>query len=120
MEDPTVLLKEIPHPIQYFPEELKKEYGTPRTDDAQNYSVYSPSLCSSISSMSSASSFQPPFLTRVNSNLSSGISGAYTTTSSTNQNLMNLSIYNNIINNNNNNNNNRLLKSTKQEMCRMK
>jgi len=103
MDDMTEVLKKIPHPIQYFPEELSKEYDTPRTDDPQNYSVYSPSLCSSISSMSSmssASSFQPPFLTRGNSNINCGMS-AYTTTSSTNQNLISLNITKNIANNNN-------------------
>ncbi|OUM67526.1 hypothetical protein PIROE2DRAFT_58748 [Piromyces sp. E2] len=83
------LLKKIPHPIQYFPEELAKEYGTPRTDDPQNYSVYSPSL-SSVSSMSSASSFQPPFITRGNSNLNCGMN--YTTSTPSNQTSINLNI----------------------------
>jgi len=92
MEDMNAILKKIPHPIQYFPEELSKEYNTPKTDDTQNYSVYSPSLCSSISSMSSASSFQPPFMTRGNSNLSCGMSN-YGNTS--NQNLISISAANN-------------------------
>jgi len=82
------ILKEIPHPIQYFPEELAKEYGTPRTDDPQNFSVYSPSL-SSVSSMSSASSFQPPFITRGNSTMNCGINY---TTSMASQNSISLNV----------------------------
>jgi len=92
MEDMDDILKNIPHPIEYFPEELNKEYNTPRTDDTQNISIYSPSLCSSVSSMSSASSFQPPFITRGNSNINCGMN--YTTTSAQSQNLINLSITN--------------------------
>ncbi|ORX49296.1 hypothetical protein BCR36DRAFT_353719 [Piromyces finnis] len=96
VENTDDILKAIPHPIQYFPEELAKEYDTPRTDDPQNFSVYSPSL-SSVSSMSSASSFQPPFLTRGNSNINCGMN--YTTTSSTsNQNSINLNITNKMSN----------------------
>ena len=89
-EDINELLKKIPHPIQYFPEELNKEYNTPRTDDTQSFSVFSPSMCSSVSSMSSTSSFQPPFMTRGNSNLSCSMN--YTTSSSPVPNLMNLNI----------------------------
>ncbi|KAG4104889.1 hypothetical protein H8356DRAFT_1638543 [Neocallimastix lanati (nom. inval.)] len=95
MENTTEILKQIPHPIQYFPEELNKEYNTPRTDDTQNFSICSPSYCSSVSSMSSASSFQPPFLTRGNSNFS-GMNN-YTTNSSSVQSFISL-------NGNNNNN----------------
>ncbi|ORX81268.1 hypothetical protein BCR32DRAFT_293346 [Anaeromyces robustus] len=98
MEDMNAILKKIPHPIQYFPEELNKEYNTPKTDDTQNYSVYSPSLCSSVSSMSSASSFQPPFMTRGNSNISCSMS-VYG--NSTNQNnLISISAANNAAANN--------------------
>jgi len=89
-EDINEILKNIPHPIQYFPEELSKEYNTPRTDDTQNFSIYSPSICSSVSSRSSASSFQPPFMTRGNSNLSCSLN--YTTSTSPVPNLINLNI----------------------------